>query len=75
MRDNVVIAPKQDMYLIADAVYTYSEVADNTLYETHEAAGWDAAVHRLRDDSPVLRDHPAIAAIPFDEIGRKPNRK
>ncbi len=74
MRDNVVIAPKQDMYLIADSVYTYSEVSDNTLYETHEAAGWDDDIGCLREDSPVLRDHPAIAAIPFDEIGRKCNR-
>ena len=71
MRDNVVIAPKQDMYLIADSVYTYSEVADNTLYESYEAAGWDPATGWFASDSSVLTAHPAIAAIPNEVIGRK----
>ena len=71
MRDNVVIAPKQDMYLIADSVYTYSEIADNTLYESYEAAGWDPATGWFASDSAVLAEHPAIAAIPNAEIGRK----
>lgn len=69
--ENVVIAPRGDMYQIADSVYTYSEVADNTLYDTYEAAGWDCQTGWFADDSPVLCNHPAIAAIPVSEIGRK----
>ena len=72
VKDNVVIAPRGAMYEIADSVYRYSEVCGNTLYDTYEAAGWDAQRLCLREDSPVLHDHPAIAEIPFDEIGRKP---
>ncbi len=71
MRDNVVIAPRGEMYEIAESVFTYSEVADNTLYETYEEAGWDVDRGWFVSNSPVLTAHPAVAAIPVSEIGRK----
>ena len=69
--DNIVIAPRGAMYEIAESVYTYSEVRDNVLYDTYEAAGWDPVTETLSPDSPVLRDHPTLIPIPVHEIGRK----
>ena len=70
VKDNVVIAPRGKMYEIAQSVYTYSEVCDNTLYETYDDAGWDTSAGWFTPDSPALKQHPAIAAIPVSQIGR-----
>lgn len=70
MKNNIAVRPGK-LYEIADTVFRYSDISENFLYESEEAAGWDENEGNLRPDSTVYTDHPEFKAIPADEIGRK----
>ena len=68
---NVIVAPHGNAFAISDAVYTYSTIENNHIYETGEAVDWDENTRNLSPDSIVYSEVPAFTPIPAEKIGRR----
>ncbi|MBP3917757.1 MAG: right-handed parallel beta-helix repeat-containing protein [Clostridia bacterium] len=70
IKNNVIIAPCGKLAMIADSVYTYSNVEESLVYPSTEEAMWDETLGNFLPDSPVYRVLPEFKSIPVKEIGR-----
>ena len=66
---NNVAVEAGKLYEVGEAVYRFSEVADNLIYASAAEAGWDEEAANLSPDSPAYRDLPDFSPIPAELIG------
>ena len=54
----------------AGAIYGYSTIENNYIYQNDEEAGFDRETLQFREDSPVFSENPGFRNLPVDQMGR-----
>ncbi len=70
VKNNIVIDAEASLGVIRPDVARYSDISQNAVFDSEEAAGFIPGEYILREDAPALRDAPGFQNLPIGKMGR-----